>query len=351
MRFSVILVVVLGLAGACITAGLNSFNHFNKVEHAFAGRCEPVTGIPGSGDIQIDIARKRAFISSLDRRAGAARGAIHIFDLNDPLAAEGWRDRTNGSPEAFRPLGFDFFEEGQVRRLFVVNEANAAVEMFDVEDNGDLVHLETFAERRLNSPNNVVAVGPRSFYVTNDAKPGRNTPLANVHFFLRAGSGQVLFTNGTVWRVVADGLRFANGVDISADHKRLYVAETAGGAVRIFDTDAETGSLTLVQVIKLDASPDNISIDNEGDLWVAALPKPLSAFRLTSDPDARAPSEIWRIRDGQAPEAVYRDDGDELSASTAAAYTDEILLIGSHYENKFLFCELTGRAVQAQTTP
>ncbi len=350
MRFAVFLVVVLGLAGAGIAASLNSFNHFNRVDRAFAGQCEPVTGIPGPEDIQIDTSRKRAFISSLDRRAGAARGAIHIFDLDDPLAAGGWRDRTNGAPEAFRPVGFDYYEDSEVRRLFVVNEANAAIEMFDVQDNGDLVHLETFAERRLNSPNNVVAVGRRSFYVTNDAKPGRNTPLANLQFLLRAGSGEVLLTDGTVWRVVADGLRFANGVDISPDRSRLYVAETARGAVRIYDRDATTGALALIEVIKLDASPDNISVDDEGILWAATQPKPLLGRRLATDPEARAPSEIWRIRDGEKPQAVYRDNGDELSASTAAAHMGETLLIGALYENKFLLCKLTERASKAQTT-
>lgn len=351
MRFAVFLVFVLGLAGVGVGADLHSFNHFNKVERAFAGQCEPVSGIAGPEDIQIDAARKRAFISSLDRRAGAARGAIHIFDLDDPLAAGGWRDRTNGAPEIFQPLGLDYFEDGEVQRLFVVNAANAAVEMFDVRENGDLMHLETFAERRLNSPNNVVAVGRRSFYVTNDVKPGRNTPLASLHFLLRTGSGEVLYTDGKVWRVAADGLRFANGIDISRDMQRLYVAETAGAAIRVYDRDGETGSLATAQMIKLDASPDNISIDEEGVLWAASLPKPLMVPRLATHPDARAPSAIWRIRDGQAPQSVYRDNGDELSASTTVAHLGDTLLIGALMEDKFLLCQLPETGIEAQTTP
>ena len=351
MRFSVFLVIVLGLVGVGVAAGLNSFNHFNKIEHAFAGRCEPVRGVPGPEDIQIDTRHSRAFISSLDRRVDGARGAIHIFDLNDPLAAGGWRDRTNGAPEDFWPYGLDYYEDGAVRRLFVVNAANAAVEMFDVLENGDLEHLETFAERRLNSPNNVVAVGPRSFYVTNDVKPGRNTLLASLHFLFRTGSGEVLYTDGTVWRVVADGLRFANGVDVSLDYRRLYVAETAGGAVRVFDREASTGSLSPAHIIKLEASPDNISVDDAGILWAASLPKPLLAPRLASNPEARVPSEIWRIRDGEKPQSIYRDNGDEISASTSAAHFGQALLIGAHYEDKFLLCDLPAPKTEARTNP
>ena len=343
MRFPLFLVIIAGLGAAGIAAGLHSFNHFGQIERQFAGQCAPVRGIPGPEDIQIDADGRRAFISSLDRRGGAARGAIHILDLEDPLAASGWRDRTGGAPTIFRPLGFDYFSDGVVRRLFVVNEANAAIELFDVDEDGDLHHLETFKERRLNSPNNVVAVGPRSFYVTNDVKPGRNTALAKAHFLFRTGSGEVLFTDGTVWRVTADGLRFANGVDISPDQQTLYVAETAGAAIRVYNRDATSGSLGLERVIELEASPDNISIDKDGALWVAAMPKPLAAARLKNRPDASAPSEIWRISPGGLPETVYRDNGEELSASTAAARWADTLLIGALYEDKFLLCELTGR--------
>jgi len=350
MRFSVFVVLILGLLGAGAVLNLHSFNHFKVIERSFDGQCEPVRGIPGSEDIQIAGGR-RAFISSRDRRGGAERGAIHIFDLDEPLAADSWRDRTNGQPAVFKPLGIDYFEDSDVRRLFVVNEANAAIEMFDVQDNGDLVHLETFAERRLNSPNNVVAVGRRSFYVTNDVRPGRNTLLASLHFLSRTGSGEVLFTDGTVWRVVADGLRYANGIELSADQKRLYVAETAAAALMVFDRDTVTGSLTAIDTIELDSAPDNISIDAEGALWVAALPKPLAVSRFAKNADVKAPSQIWRIREGERLVIIYRDNGEELSASTAAAHIGGTLLIGAVHEDKFLYCQLPGQSDEASTTP
>jgi arylesterase / paraoxonase len=340
MRLVAFIIVLLVLAGAAFYATLNSFNYFDDVERSFAGQCTPVAGIAGPEDIQIDAARSRVFISSRDRRTDAARGAIHVFDIANPLGAEGWRDMTMGLPTKFKPLGLDYYEDDEVRRLFVVNEAGKSVEMFDVKNDGMLVHLETFNEPRLTSPNNVVAVGRRSFYVTNDVQPGRNTRIGRIHFLTRQASGQVFFTNGASWRVAAEGLRFANGIEASADGARIYVAETAGGAVQVYDRDLETGVLSLGQTIRLDASPDNITVDDAGVLWVAALPQPLSVPAHAGNSKNRAPSEVIRIGEDGAPRTIYRDNGRELSASTAAARFGRTLIIGALYDEKFLICDL-----------
>ncbi len=340
MRFAAFIIVLLVLAGAAAYATLNSFRHFEQIERSFAGQCTPVAGIAGPEDIQIDAARSRVFISSLDRRAKDARGAIHVFDIADPLGAEGWRDMTMGAPTNFKPLGLDYYEDDEVRRLFVVNEASKSVEMFDVGDDGMLVHIETFDEPRLTSPNNVVAVGRRSFYVTNDVQPGRNTRIGRIHFLTRQASGQVLFTNGTSWRVAAEGLRFANGIEASADGAHIYVAETAGGAVQVYDRDQQTGVLALAETIRLGASPDNITIDDAGALWVAALPQPLALPGHAANRKKRAPSEVIRIGADGAPQTVYRDDGSELSAATSAVRLGRRLIIGALYDEKFLICDL-----------
>lgn len=345
MRLAAVFVVLLVIAGTAVFTTLNDFNYFAEVKRSFDGRCAPVTGIAGPEDVEVDRMRRQAFISSLDRRAEGARGAIHLFDLDDPLRDGAWRDMTGGVPAAFRPLGLDYYEVGETRRLFVVNEANNAVELFDVGEDGGLIHLETFEERRLTSPNNVVAVGPRSFYVTNDVKPGRRSRVAPLHFLMRAGSGQLLFTDGETWRLAADHLRFANGVDLSPGGDRLYVAETAGRAVRIYQRDRETNLLTPAETIRLDVAPDNITVDEAGAVWIGAHPKPLATPRLRADPERQAPSEIIRLAPEGGTQTVYRDDGAEISASTAAARLGGKLVIGALYEDKFLICDLPAGAI------
>ena len=352
MRLFAILAILSAIGGAAAFAGLYSFNHFAEIEREFAGQCEPVRGVPGPEDIQIDGDRNLAFVTSLDRRSKGARGAIHIFDLDDPLAAGGWRDRTDGTPTEFRPLGLDYYEDDDVRRLFVVNEAESSVELYDVLEEGALVHLETFTERRLNSPNNVVAVGPRSFYVTNDVKPGRNTLLGSLHFLMRTGSGEVLYTDGTVWRVVARDLQFANGIEINGAGDRLYVAESAAAAIRIFERDTATGALALFESIRLEASPDNISLDDMDNLWVAARPKPLTASLFANrQSSSTSPSAVIRIGAGKAPETIYQDSGDELSAATTAAHLGRKLIIGALKDDKFLICDLPIRPENSTHTP
>lgn len=344
--FSVTALAVILIAAAGL-ALLWSFNHFRVVERDFAGNCAPVSGVPGPEDIQIDPHARQAFISSYDRRRGeegGARGGVHVFSLDDILDAGAWTDRTRGSPAAFEPLGLYLYRQGQERRLFVVNAATNAIELFQIDANGDLNHLETFTERRLTSPNDIVAVGPRAFYVTNDVEPGRDSLLGRLHFLFRVGSGRVLYFDGVAWSSPAEGLRFANGVNVSADGARLYVAETAAGAVRIFDRRADTGGLRPIATVQTGAAVDNINVDRAGALWIGAHPKPLLLPRHTENATVRSPSQVLRIEDIAGvvgdPETVYLDDGGEISGSTTAARFGETLLIGALLEKKFLICTL-----------
>ncbi len=350
MRFSLLagaFLLFLSLAGGTVAYTLFTFNHFKEVEDRFEGVCSPVTGVAGPEDIETSPAMGRAFISSLDRRAPkGARGSIFAILIDDPLDSENWRDRTGGAPEKFRPLGLNYYEEGDVRRLFVVNEATNAVEIFDVTPSGDLTHLETVAERRLTSPNDVIAVGPRSFYVTNDIEPGRSSLLGRLQFLSRAASGKIYYFDGVAMRVAAEGLRFANGVALNERGTRLYAAETAGQSLRIYDRDPSNGVLTLAKVEALPAAPDNLNIAWDGSIWIGAQPKPLSLPLVERDPLRFAPSLVIRYVDQEGVATpmteVFSSKGDTISTSTVAAISGSRLLIGALLDDKYLICDLPG---------
>lgn len=342
LALGVLFLLMLG-GGGLLT--LNSFNQFDPVRSSFDGSCEPVAGIAGPADLQIDPFTHLAFVSSRNREAGEmARGAIHVLSIDDPLAEDAWRDRTRGVPEIFEPEGVHFYADGNVRRLFVVNAAAKSVELYDVALNGDLKHLETFHERRLTNPNDVVAVGPRSFYVSNDFSVSRDSLLVRIEFITRAATGKLFFFDGRVWKVAAEDLRFASGVNVSPDGRRVYVAETSGGALKIFDREPESGLLTLAETVPMDAAIDSINIDRAGTLWIAAHPKPLLLALQKKDSKSRPPSLVMRYDDMPGahgrPAAVYANDGAELSASSSAARLGSTLLIGALYEKKFLICRL-----------
>lgn len=349
MRFSLLAGAVALLfaviAGAAFFT-LSSFNHFKQVENRFAGSCTPVTGVAGPEDIEI-AGPARAFVSSLDRRAGKdARGAIFSVRIDDPLDSENWRDRTAGAPEKFQPLGLNYYEEGEIRRLFVVNAATKSVEIYAVADNGDLKHVESVAERRLTSPNDVVAVGPRAFYVSNDVEAGRTSFVGKAQFLMRAAAGTIFYYDGVSMRAAAEGLRFANGLALNAEGTRLYAAETAGQALAIYDRDAETGVLTLAKTEPLPAAPDNLNVAFDGALWIGAQPKPLSMPLVERDSAQRAPSLVIRYVDKEGAAApmteVFSDRGDAISTASVAAVSGRQLLIGALLDDKYLICDLPG---------
>jgi sugar lactone lactonase YvrE len=70
-------------------------------------------------------------------------------------------------------------------------------------------------------------------------------------------------------RVVADGLRFPNGIAISADHRRLVVAEMEGDCLVEYDV-GDDGSLEFRRRFGSMKAPDGICLDREGAVWVAS---------------------------------------------------------------------------------
>jgi sugar lactone lactonase YvrE len=70
-------------------------------------------------------------------------------------------------------------------------------------------------------------------------------------------------------RVVADGLRFPNGIAISADNSRLVVAEMEGDCLAEYDVRPD-GSLDFRRRFGSMKSPDGICLDHEGAVWVAS---------------------------------------------------------------------------------
>jgi sugar lactone lactonase YvrE len=71
-------------------------------------------------------------------------------------------------------------------------------------------------------------------------------------------------------RVVADGLRFPNGIAVSADHRRLVVAEMDGACLADYEIEPN-GDLKFRGRFGSMKSPDGICLDQQGAVWVAAF--------------------------------------------------------------------------------
>ena len=79
----------------------------------------------------------------------------------------------------------------------------------------------------------------------------------------------ILVTPDGEMRVVAEGLRFPNGIAVSADHQRLVVAEMDDGGLAEYEIASDSG-LHLYRKIECAKQPDGICLDREGAVWIAS---------------------------------------------------------------------------------
>ncbi|GHD06315.1 calcium-binding protein [Streptomyces violarus] len=89
------------------------------------------------------------------------------------------------------------------------------------------------------------------------------------------GAGSLYRTDpdGTVARVL-DGLTIANGPAFTVDGTILYLADTAAGTILRCRIDLVSGDLsggpeTFARLSEAEGSPDGMTVDDEGCLWVA----------------------------------------------------------------------------------
>ncbi|MCI5044579.1 MAG: SMP-30/gluconolactonase/LRE family protein [Aquisalinus sp.] len=345
--FLVSSVVLIFLAVASIAGTFLAMRHLNMfeiIESQYAGECVPVVGVPGVEDLAADESLERVWLSSMDRRdeSDSVRGAIIAFDPENPLDTASWRDRTGGIPTVFEPLGIDLYKDEGVHRLFVVNAADPAVLIYDVSETGQLDLIQTVRDPRLTTPNSVVAVGSRSFYVSNASQGAGKGVLAELGFLFGNAGGSILFYDGSSLSNAATELKFANGLEISADGSQLYVAETSGKAITIYDRNLSSGVIVKSRGLLLDGFPDNINRLEDGALLVSSIPAPRAFAKHRADAEHVAPSRILRLEtpidETGIPEAVFQDDGNSLSGATSAIRLGQKLLIGAYAENKFLLC-------------
>lgn len=330
---------------------------FRSVENLHPDACRRITGVPGAEDITLHPDRDLALISSFDRRA-AMNGNVHPGGIH-AWALDGSMDGpVNLTPDAgtdFRPHGISLFvgRDGRAT-LFVVNHPGESlfgeqsgdstgpahtVEVFEL-DAMNLVHRETLAHESMISPNDIVAVDHRRFYFTNDhgSAPGWKRTLED---YLRLGWANVVHFDGTEFREATDGLSYANGINLSPDGNRLYVAEVTRGRIREYRRDRQDGSLTELRRFDVGFGVDNIEVDpNNGDLLLGGHIKLLTFTRHARDADVIAPSQAARVRLEDAPdiETLFVDDGRMISGASVATARDDALLIGSVFEPHMVMC-------------
>lgn len=353
-KIVIALFLVMCLLGFVLFGILIPAGYFKKINPHFAGTVTKINliGMAGPEDITVDQQSGIAFISTDDRRVnqitpGSTEGAILITNLSDSLPDI--RTISPASLNDFHPHGISLWTSPENKKyLFVVNHRQKdpanTIERFEWR-NDSLIHLESIQDEKLmTSPNDVVAVGERAFYVTNDhwySKKGIGRALED---YLQRPIAYVNYYNGTSFRKVAENIAYANGIAVSEDQKQLFVAATLGQKIILYNRDLASGDLMLFDEIKTNTGVDNIEVDKQGDLWVGCHPQLLKFVSHAADPNKYSPSQVIKlskeINGKYQIEEIFLNDGSQYSGSSVAAVYKNKMLIGSVFEKSLLFCTL-----------
>ncbi len=341
------LLILILLSVGWVVELLWSAGQFKKIDSHFIGECNPVAGLIGPEDITIHPKTGIAYISACDRRAVSSgkpgKGGIFAYDLN--TAEPKLINLTPDADPDFQPHGISLYsEEGGRAVLFSVNHQGGKhkIEIYDLK-NGQLYHTKTLSDPTLVSPNDLVAVGPDKFYVTNDHRYASGIKRT-MEEYLKLRLSNVLFYTGSKFIEAASGIGYANGINLSTDGRILYLCAVTERSLYVYDRNTTTNKISYREKIKLNTGVDNIEIDNAGSLWIGAHPKLLSFVKHSKDHTQISPSQILhlvpRSDGGYEITEMYLNTGEEISGSSVCAVGNNRMLIGSVFDPKFLDCQI-----------
>ena len=346
IRYSIISCIVL-LSYLVIDTLIAAGTFKNIVPH-FNGEVDKINlPIAGPEDITIDQESGIALISVDDRRAnlkspGSVNGAILVMNLND--SSRSIRNVTPAEMIDFHPHGLSLFKNSDNRKiLFVISHRietpSHVVERFEWR-NDSLFHLETISDETLmTSPNDLAGTGERSFYVTNDHYYTKGIGRV-LEEYLRRSITYVNYYDGSVFKKVADGIPYANGIQMSTDTKTFYVASVTGRKILVYDRFNDN-SLKLRSEIPVSTGADNIELDEKGNLLVGCHAQMLKFVAHASDPAKFSPTQIIRINSKDySVEELFLNDGKAYSGGTVAAPYGNKFLVGSVFEPSMLMLKL-----------
>lgn len=347
MTWAAVLLVLVAFFGLRWVTAAGVFTSFDAKAPAI---CKPILGLQGPEDFEVDAQNDAILVSSTNRRAPKdkpdPRDGLYLLKLSAPEAPP---VKLGGVPKDFHPHGISLYRgPGGERTLMAINHrANGtnAVEIFALTYQDGVAKLTPQASiggGLLVSPNDLFAVGPDRFYVTND----HVTTTALGRFAendLIWPHADMLYFNGTNFRISVQRMAFPNGIYVTPDGSHLYVTLTSERRLVAFSREPFFGSLKEIGSLSIPSRLDNITADAQGRLIVAGHHSLLADNRFRADPAKPSPSEVFRVtldKDGVPTgyETIFADDGGLIGAASTAAMIGKRLLIGSVLDAKMLDC-------------
>ena len=332
-KFFVTVLIVILLISAFVLYTFSSTGYFREVNNSENYEVIAELSLKGAEDLTISY-EDGFMIISQDDRAGRrdgrrTRGHLYYLDLDSGNFIP--KKLTSNYNLPFYPHGISLLKlDSGHYQILVVNHAKGhTIEKFELFGDS-LVYMATYRDESMISPNDVIALDEETFYFTNDhgytSKWGRIA-----EDYLGVGVSNVVLYDGK-YQIVADGIQYANGINITKDRKQLLVASPRGFELKYYDI-LENGLLEHDQDLAVNTGIDNIEVDPEGNLWMGAHPNLLGFTFYAAGKKEIAPSEIIKVS-GNHVESLYQNDGSVMSASSVVAPYKDLLFVGTVMDNK-----------------
>ncbi len=151
-------------------------------------------------------------------------------------------------------------------RLIACEHKNRRVTRTE-KDGAVTVLADRYEGKRLNSPNDVIVRSDGVLFFTDPPyglPGGLNDPQAELAF-----CGVYMISAKAEIRMLAKDFKKPNGLALSPNEKLLYIADTEGKHIRVFDLDA-AGTLSNGRIFCELPGPDGMKMDTQGQLWATA---------------------------------------------------------------------------------
>lgn len=240
--------------------------------------------------------------------------------------------------------------------------ADSTIEVFESRlGDTNWKHVRTIRDDKVYTPNNIVATGPGSFYVTNDnvAKTGLIRQGVLVRMPWSAGNiAYCTFTPGSSGSHTCieaiGGLLYPNGIargpSSDSPYPTIYVGHVATGEIKALHADAQGVLHEGETMAELKRAIDNIQVDESGSIYAATLPKIPDFVKRATEGGGAAATEIWKVSNNTnegsfygekyTTERVFADPGTITPGTTnAQMYKGKLYLTGVTTEALHV-CEL-----------
>ena len=343
---------------------------FKTIENNTPEFCETFNMDGSAEDIEIDYERGYAYLSFQDRAALISgenvQGRIVKINLNkSPYEIT---SALTEQPEHLRPHGISLYIDDNGRRhLAVINHPKNRgtepenIDLFSEENNGVFRYVETISDPLFKSPNDVLLVAANKFYVGNDK--GGESSLDKIQENLGRPMSTIAYFDGSSTSIAAKNLSQVSGINSSKDGNFIFASETTAKRIAVFNRNSGNGELERIYRIKLNGSPDNINVSEDGSLIVANIPKVMALIQhfiaLQKGEIKPSPSQVVQIKyktvvdrdhddsnlwDSKVTEIekneLFLSDGTDISTASVGAIWDNRLFIGSIDDKKMLICDL-----------